>query len=467
MFGRSSATRALRRLVVPTRQRLFSTMRTPATTTYRIPNSLTKATTRLLQPSSLTRALSTTSEPEASPYAAEFSALLKHLQSNQGKLDDAYWEENILQTGKSDNPERLRYLASRLRDSIAVPKSIRPHALALWDRVLQSSDLTAVARAETHTEVAIFLQQHGGDAELDTAVVHLQQAIDTYQKEVDGGNQDATAALAAAHMHLALLHQQNKNWTESLAAFTRGVRGQIAVLGINHGAVADTYQNMGHLHGQLQQFDQAADCYRKALEIYKQVDGEQHASVAGAYHNLGMAIQYKAQAAGNKDQQALGQFIEQTLEAMQKALQIRHTALGPTHVDTAASHMALAQFLSQLQQPQAADEHYRAAADIWQALVDNGSKTPNDNEASAQPTKLSEQQMLTARRHLATVYNNKGATQHGAGQGQAALEDYTKAQQALQPMFGDEQQGVPPSLMLEWAATHNSTSSEALQSDVK
>ena len=397
------------------------------------------------------RRLSTSSNAGVeSPYAAEFSSLLKHLQANDGQLSDEYWQTQVLQG--EDKPERWGFLATRLRDSIAVPQSVRPYALTLWEKILSSHNLDPILQAETHTQLAMFFQKHGHASELDSAATHMQLAIDVYQKLLDDGDTNALPPLAAAYLHLALLYQQNRRWQESLQAFEKGVEGQQKVLGQNHGAVADTFQNMGHLHGQLQEFEQAAEAYRKALKIYQNADGEKSPSVAGALHNLGMALQYRMTQLANTDQNLLGKVIEEALESMQTALQIRHAALGSDHVDTAASHMALAQFLVQLKQPDAADEHFEAAAKIWKAFLHPKLSSQGD-KSDAKP-ELSPSQSTTARRHLATVYNNKGATQHQSGKTSEALEDYKLARDALQPLF-DKGSEIQPSLMLEWVATHN------------
>ena len=362
---------------------------------------------------------------------------------------------------------------------------MRPRALALWERVLQHGEqqqqqqqVDPVVLAETHTDIAVFLQHHGTASDLASAISHVQQAIDLYkdnqnnQKDKDNS---ILPALAASHLHQALLHQQAQQWSQALAAFAQGVSLQQQVLGEAHAAVADTYQNMGHLHGQMQQFDQAVQQYQKALDIYhavlqttndkgnsKQDKYSALCSIAGAHHNIGIATQYQAQhQVPRHDKTQLTVLLQQALEALQTALRMRHETLGPHHADTAASHLALASFLSSCQQTEAATEHYQAAADVWRAMIGhddyNSQQQQQQQQSENNTTNLTPSQLVTARRHLATVYNNKGATQQGAGNVQAALEDYLQAQQALAPLLEQsQQQGVQPSLMLEWVATHNS-----------
>jgi tetratricopeptide (TPR) repeat protein len=363
----------------------------------------------------------------------------------------------------------------------------------LWETILatlQDSN-EDVVKAEVLTDMALYYQRHGSDQELEKAVSYMQQAVKVYQQTLadTSNNLDETSilpALAAATLHLALLHQQSRQWEAALQAFNDGVQYQQRVLGTAHGAVADTYQNMGHLHGQLQQFDEAATAYRQALTIYQNIaqtmkDSTEISSVlpsqAGAHHNLGLALQYEvAQIMGNhstastsitpEDKQQLGKLIEEAITQLQTALQLRQSVLGTQHVDTAGSHMALAQFLSQLQQSEVAVQHFAAAAQIWQDLLDATSNDGTSSSSSA-PQTLSPSQIPLARRHLATVYNNKGAAtqqmqQHANEEeartaAESALQDYIKAKEALQPLLTEfSSQGISPSLMIEWVTTHNS-----------
>jgi tetratricopeptide (TPR) repeat protein len=408
------------------------------------------------QPSQQVRLLSltTTTTSDDSPYAADFRQLLQHLQDNQGELQAAYWENEVLRRpnandapSSNDDVARTMYLARRLRDSIAVPTSVRPKALALWEELLVQTHESPATRADVHTEVAIFLQQHGND--FAGALQHLQHAIDgrtqAWQAEGDAPSDDATSALAAAYLHLGLVAQQGHDWTTALPALTTGLRWQQKVMGEAHESVADTWQNVGHLHGQLQDFQQAGDAYHTALQIYQTVHGEEHVSTAGAYHNYGLALQYQAGQISDPGQ--IQQLVPRALAALQTALQVRGTVLGRVHPDTAASHLAIAQFLSPLQQKEAALEHYEAAASIWQAILEDDS-TPV-------------QSATTARRHLATIYNNAGACR-AAEDASAALVEYERAQQSLEPLLNSEQ-GVPPSLMLEWVATLNNVGMAQLQ----
>jgi tetratricopeptide (TPR) repeat protein len=391
---------------------------------------------------------------------------LKHLQDNQGELQADYWEQEVLRRPSTDDAPsssstedddeqyiaRTMYLARRLRDSIAVPASVRPKALALWEDLLarsnSSSNDSAAHRADVHTEVAIFLQQRGND--FAGALQHLQHAIDgrtqAWQAQGETPSDDATSALAAAYLHLGLVAQQGHEWTTALPALTTGLRWQQKVMGEAHESVADTWQNVGHLNGQLGDFVQAGEAYHTALQIYQQVHGEEHVSTAGAHHNYGLALQY--QAGGQiTDPGMVQELIPRALKALQTALQVRASLLGRVHPDTAASHLALAQFLSPLQQTEAALEHYEAAASIWQEILQDES-TPV-------------QSGVTARRHLATIYNNAGACR-AAQDANAALADYERAQQSLEPLLKSEQ-GVPPSLMLEWVATLNNVGMAQLQ----
>lgn len=445
------------------------------------------------------------SEPDDTKFRPDFVALLSHVQENQGKLDETFWQDMVLAkctpTADSDDDEALargRYIASRLSSSMAVPASLRPKALALLEHLLQStSDLST--KAQLHIDIASFCQQHN-ESDLDMAVTHMKYAIDLYEQQQakESDNSSITPSLAAAYIHLALLYQQAKAWPESLQAFEKGVALQQQVLGDNHAAVADTLTNMGHLHGQLQQFEKAATAYGKALDIYETVHGNDnaHPSTAGAHHNVGMAVQYQIQTMSTQDtsnRTVLAALIEQALTSLTKALQMRHALdVNGQHPDTAASHMALAQFLSQMQQTNAAVEHYDAAATIWHNILknENGNKNNNDNNSASagendnNPPPLTAAQATTARRHLATIYNNKGATLHqqlqqqkreddeDGDQGAAssssssmtddplegALKAYQDAKAALQPIFDENatSEGIPPSLMLEWVATHNS-----------
>ena len=162
--------------------------------------------------------MAATSDPEEDDVE---QALRRHLELNQGQLQDAFLKDYLDQTDVG----RIRSLALLLRDSF--PQH-RAKALTLLERVLELQQqkqpdgggaATTNDIAQTHTDLGTVLH---GLGDLDAALVQLQRALELRQ-QVLGGDEDAVE-LVGSILHVGALQRQKGDFPSLLCQFRARTR---------------------------------------------------------------------------------------------------------------------------------------------------------------------------------------------------------------------------------------------------
>ncbi|CAB9526404.1 repeat-containing protein [Seminavis robusta] len=113
-----------------------------------------------------------------------------------------------------------------------------------------------------------------------------------------------------------------------------------------HPATASAYLNVGLFHKQLGHFDKAKDHYQHALQGYQETVGTDHASYAMVLHNLGILHQSQIHFDSNLKATERLRLMEQALEYLERAYQIRKVELPPAHPHIVATQSAMGMTLT-------------------------------------------------------------------------------------------------------------------------
>ena len=107
--------------------------------------------------------------------------------------------------------------------------------------------------------------------------------------------------------------------------------------GRDHPATASAYNNVGLMNKLLGHFDESRKHYQQALSIYKTVVGSDHASYASALHNLGNLNRSQIHFDDSLKATDRLTLLEQALEYLEQAYEIRRAEMGNDHPHTIAS----------------------------------------------------------------------------------------------------------------------------------
>jgi tetratricopeptide (TPR) repeat protein/biotin carboxyl carrier protein len=362
----------------------------------------------------------------------DFERLANHIQSNQGILQEEWFQETFL--GTIDDIGRLKKIAVMIRDGM--PRKWLPKSLNVLGRILelqqeQKETTPGLEVAQTATDIGIVLRLLG---DLEGAVVQLEYALNIRIEALG----DTHPEVAASHIYLgATLNQNPDQFTKSLEHFQKALEIQITHVGKDHAVVATSHANLGATYFQNGLYDDALKHYLSALEIHQTNNKETpHVDTASALQNVGIAKKHTGDFKG-------------AMEHCQAALEMR-LHLNPHSAETAASHSSMGQLCSELGQTELAMEHYNKTLVIYESV--HGPKSLMTAAAIQNlgaiyyQTKDYERALVEYRKgllilqdvlpmthpDLAAAWNNVGLSLHQQGKSDEALDAHLTARYIIE-----------------------------------
>lgn len=130
---------------------------------------------------------------------------------------------------------------------------------------------------------------------------------------------------------------KNGQYTKALSTAETLLEDTTNHFGTNHPATASAHNNVGLMHKLLGHFDDSRKHYTDALKIYQGTVGKDHASYASSLHNL--ANLNRSQIHLDSGLRATDRLtlMEQAVEYLEQAYQIRLQERGPEHPHTVAT----------------------------------------------------------------------------------------------------------------------------------
>lgn len=149
-------------------------------------------------------------------------------------------------------------------------------------------------------------------------------------------DRDAERALREMQSRIQDLFQ-NGQYSEALEPSQELLLQTSQHFGKDHPATAAAFNNLGLIEKLLGHYDKSRKYYTEALKVYKVALGADHQSYASALHNIGSLNRNQIHLDETlKDTERLT-LLEEALEQLEQAYQIREAELGPEHPHTVAS----------------------------------------------------------------------------------------------------------------------------------
>ncbi|CAJ1957086.1 unnamed protein product [Cylindrotheca closterium] len=149
-------------------------------------------------------------------------------------------------------------------------------------------------------------------------------------------DRDKEMHLASIQSDITELYKQG-NFPEALKISKKLLKETEAHFGRDHPATASAYNNLGLMQKLLGDFGEARQHYSRAMRIYGKVVGRDHASYAMTLHNLGTLSKSQIHFDTSLKATERLSLVEQALEQLEEAWEIRKVELGEEHPLTVAS----------------------------------------------------------------------------------------------------------------------------------
>ena len=158
-------------------------------------------------------------------------------------------------------------------------------------------------------------------------------------------DRDKELALAALQSTITE-HYQRGEFGSALEVSKDLMRQTEQHFGKEHPATASAYNNVGLMHKLLGDFVEARSHYNVAMRIYANVVGRDHASYAMTLHNLGSLNKSQIHFDTTLKATERLSLVENALEYLEEALEVRMAELGPEHPHTVATKSAIGSTLA-------------------------------------------------------------------------------------------------------------------------
>ncbi len=247
------------------------------------------------------------------------------------------------------------------------------------------------ARADASYAVGVVLVDQG---ELESALVHLHEALDLQQRAPRPAHTDVATLLQL----IGIVLMRRDRWYEALDYQERALAIREQASGSLHPGIGTTLTNLANVLEGMGRLQEALAHHQRALVIYSSTLGPRHSHVAAAESNIGALLELQGEheealihhrralaireellgsyhpevaiALGNLGVALQGQGNhEEALPPFLRALDIQQEALGPRHPDLAAMSSNIGLSLAALGRYDEALVHHRRALEVAEATL--------------------------------------------------------------------------------------------------
>jgi len=205
----------------------------------------------------------------------------------------------------------------------------------------KSSSASSATTTTTNADDSDSYQSKGGDQNQDQD----QQQEQEQPSNLSLPDRDKELALAALQSTITE-HYQRGEFGSALQVSKDLMRQTEQHFGKEHPATASAYNNVGLMHKLLGDFVEARSHYNVAMRVYANVVGRDHASYAMTLHNLGSLNKSQIHFDTTLKATERLSLVENALEYLEEALEVRSAELGPEHPHTVATKSAIGSTLA-------------------------------------------------------------------------------------------------------------------------
>lgn len=215
--------------------------------------------------------------------------------------------------------------------------------------------------AEAEAALAFALYNQGPD--------RYGEAERIYEELLAAKQRPSVPVQAQISEGFADLRYGQQRYAEAEDLYRRALRDRVEVLGHRDSDVARTLWGLGHTLMAQGAAAEAVEVYGESLEILTRIHGERHADVAWAHYNLGSAL-------------AATQATPEAAAAFHTAARLMEELNPPGYLYAAFAWQRLGQARETLEAFAAAEESYRAALAVYDAVVTAGGAVEPERRAA-------------------------------------------------------------------------------------